>query len=89
MVYKADRGQTDLQFGGSSVAQLSQRSQGILQPSMKVVPAGRSASLRIIVPIVDFSRAPDDQHQAIMEGFAACELLRSLFVEHREKLLSD
>jgi hypothetical protein len=80
--------QADLQFGATSVAQLSQRSQGILQPSMKVVPASKSASIRIVVPIVDFSRAPEAQHQAIVEGFAARELLRSFFVAHREQLLS-
>jgi hypothetical protein len=88
VVYKAERGQADLQLGGTSAAQLSRRSQGILQPSMKVVPAAKSASIRIIVPIVDFSRAPEDQHQAIVEGLAACEVLRSFFVAHREKLLS-
>lgn len=54
---------------------------------MKVRPAKKSASIRIEVPIVDFARAPEDQHQAIVDGFAACELLRSFFVKHREKLL--
>ncbi|MBJ7403415.1 MAG: hypothetical protein JHD07_09000 [Bradyrhizobium sp.] len=87
VVYKAERGYADLQFGDTSVTQLSQRSLGILQPSMKVRPAKKSASIRIEVPIVDFARAPEDQHQAIVDGFAACELLRSFFVKHREKLL--
>jgi hypothetical protein len=89
VAYKAERGQADLQFGGTSATQLLRRSHGILQPSMKVVPAAKSASIRIIVPIVDFSRTPEDQNQAIVEGLAACELLRSFFVEHREKLLSE
>lgn len=88
IVFKGERGQADLQFGGTSTSQLTQRSQGILQPSMKVVPAAKSASIRINVPILDFSRAPEDQHQAIVEGLAACELLRSFFALHREKLLS-
>lgn len=88
VVYKAERGQADLQFGATSVAQLSQRSEGILQPSMKVEPAAKSSSIRIIVPIVDFARAPEDQHQAIIEGLTSCEVLRSFFVMHREKLLS-
>lgn len=89
VVYKAERGQVDLQFGGTSVTQLSQRSRGILQPSMKLVPAAKSASIRIIVPIVDFSRPPEDQRQEIIEGLAACEVLRSFFVEYREKLLPE
>jgi hypothetical protein len=88
VVYKAERGQADLQFGGTSVVQLSQRSEGILQPSMKVVPAAKSASIRIAVPIIDFSQTPEDQHQAIVEGLTACETLRSFFVAHRNKLLS-
>lgn len=87
LVYKAERGQVDLQFGGTSVAQLSRRSEGILQPSMKVEPAAKSASIRIVVPIVDFVRAPEDQHQAIIEGFATCEVLRSFFAMHRRELL--
>jgi hypothetical protein len=87
VIYKAERGQADLQFGGTSAAQLAQRSQGILQPSMKVVPAAKSASIRIAVPSIDFSRPPEDQHQAIVAGLAACELLRSFFVLHWEKLL--
>jgi hypothetical protein len=89
VVYKAERGEADLQFGSTSVAQLSQRSQGILQPSMKVVPAAKSASIRINLPAIDFSRPPEDQRQAIVEGLAACELLRSFFVMHRGKLLQD
>ncbi len=86
VVYKAERGHADLQFGGTSVAQLSQRALGILQSTMKVQPAKKSASIRIKVSTVDFTRAPEEQHQAIVEGFAACELLRSFFVVHREKL---
>jgi hypothetical protein len=88
LVYKAERGHVDLQFGGTSVAQLSLRSDGILLPSMKVRPAAKSASVRVLVPTLDFARAPDEQHQAIVEGFAACELLRIFFVMHGEKLLS-
>lgn len=89
VVYKGERGHVDLQFGGTSTSQLMQRSQGILQPSMKVVPAAKSASIRVNVPIIDFSRAPEDQRQLIIEGLAASELLRSFFVLHREKLLSS
>ncbi|UQR61657.1 PD-(D/E)XK nuclease family protein [Bradyrhizobium sp. C-145] len=82
VVYKAERGHVDLQFGSTTAAELSLRSDRILQSSMKVERAAKSASIRVRVPIVDFAQAPEEQHQAIVEGFAACELLRSFFVMH-------
>lgn len=87
IVYKAGRGQVDLQFSGTAAGALARRAEGILDSTMKVVQANKSASIRIFVPEIDFRGSANTQEAAITEGFKACERLRMLFVEHRARLL--
>ena len=87
VIYKGGRGQADLQFRGTTAAALAAAAEGLLDGTMKVVPASKSASIRIFVPPIDFRGAVEDQQAAITEGFAACERLRTLFVEHGQRLL--
>jgi hypothetical protein len=89
IAYKAERGQVDLQFADTRSASLAQRVEGLLDGTMKVVPAEKSASVRITVSPVDFQGAAVEQEPSIVEGFAACERLRVFFVENREQLLSN
>lgn len=81
IVYKAERGQADLQFSGTSAAELEARVRTFLEPDMQVVPAAKSASVRIAVPQIDFNGSAEEQHAAICAGLEACERLRVLFME--------
>jgi hypothetical protein len=89
VAYKAERGQVDLQFASTTSAALARRTEGVINRSMKVVSAAKSASIRISVPSVDFFGSAEKQEAAIIEGFAACERLRVFFVTYRERLLGD
>lgn len=81
VVYKAERGQADLQFSGTGTAQLAALVETLLDPDMRVVSAGKSASVRVAVPEISFSGSAEEQHAAICAGLEACERLRTLFVE--------
>lgn len=79
LVLKAERGQADLMFGRTELAEM----QGIamlLEPDMKVAKASNSASIRIEVPTIDFAADGDSQTEAIKTGLAACERLRKFVV---------
>ena len=81
LIYKANRGQADLQFRRTNVAQLRARVGALLERDMQVVRATKSASVRLAVPKIDFSGAPKPQQMAILAGLKACERLRALYVE--------
>lgn len=85
LVLKADRGYADLQFSGTGSAELLARTGAFLDPDMKVVPAGKSASIRIEVMSIDFNGSPLGQQAAMEQGFEACERLRTWFVRHRTR----
>ncbi|PZQ14335.1 MAG: hypothetical protein DI565_13025 [Ancylobacter novellus] len=87
LVWKAERGQADLQFASTLEADLAQRCEGILGPGMSVVQASKSASVRVATRFLDFRTDPSDQEDVIVEGLVACERLRALFVENRARLL--
>jgi hypothetical protein len=81
LVYKAERGQADLQFSRTSPFDLSKAVGHLLDSSMNVVSAGKSASIRIAVPTVSFGASAQDQTVRIVEGLIACEKLRAFFVQ--------
>ena len=87
LIYKMERGQVDLQFRNTDVEVLTQRCQGILAHGMEVRPAGKSASIRVLIPAIDFARAAEEQVAAIHDGIDVCERVRVFFVEHRDLLL--
>jgi hypothetical protein len=76
LIYRANRGQADLQFRRTNVAQLAARVGARLDPDMRVVRATSSASMRLAVPKIDFSGAPEQQ-AAIRAGLEAYERLHS------------
>ena len=73
LIYKANKGYADLQFRRTNVAEL--------QRDMQVVRATKSASVRLAVPKIDFSGAPEPQQAKIRAGLKACERLRAFYVE--------
>jgi hypothetical protein len=86
IVLKAERGQADLQFAGTSAAELESRASHISLAGMSVAAAAKSASIRIRVPVVNFTAAPAGQTEGIRAGLEGCELLRRFYIEHRSVL---
>jgi hypothetical protein len=87
IAYKAERGHADLQFAGTGTISLARRVEGLLDRTMGVVRAEKSASIRIAVRPINFHGSAKEQETSIIEGFNTCERLRAFFVEHREPLL--
>lgn len=87
LVWKAERGQVDLQFADTSQSELARRCGSLLDATMQVVPASKSACVRIAVSDIDFRADPITLETKIVEALAACERLRAFFVERRERLL--
>ena len=83
IVYKPARENADIQFSNTQVATLEDAVAGILDSDMTIAKAGKSASIRLKVPRVDFGLPPDDQQDAIRQGVVAAERLRCLFIENR------
>lgn len=81
IVYKASRGQVDLQFGNMSPGDLSAVVSGLLDPEMTVVKAAKSASVRLNVPTIDFGSRDGCQEDHIRTGLAQAERLRRFFLE--------
>jgi hypothetical protein len=88
IVYKAERGKVDLQFAATNESKLRHRAANILAPDMEISRAGKSASIRLLVPKIEFSVAADGQEPRLKAGLVACERLRTFFVAHRDILLA-
>lgn len=87
VAYKAERGQVDLQFGKTTVAQLTAATEGLLDTAMTVEKASGSASIRVRVPAIDF-HSSEDQTDRMRSGLEACERMRAFFLENKVRLLS-
>lgn len=85
IVLKADRGYADLQFRGKTVGELEELAGPLLEPSMAIARASRSASIRIEVTEVDFRSELGDQIDAMTAGLRACERLRQFYLSHRKR----
>jgi hypothetical protein len=48
---------------------------------MRIVPASKSASVRVAVPTIDFNGSAEQQQTAICTGLEVCQRLRELYVE--------
>lgn len=83
IVYKPSHENADLQFSNTQVATLENAVAGVLDSDMTIAEAGKSASIRLKVPRVDFGLPPDGQRDAIRQGVTAAERLRRLFIENR------
>lgn len=84
LVHKANCGHVDLRFGGTSPSELARLCAAFLATEMKVVKAGKSASIRIELPSkVDFEGGLSSQDEAILTGLRVAEQLRQFFVDHR------
>lgn len=85
IVYKPARsfGNADLQFANTREATLRDAVGGALAADMSVAAAGKSASIRIKVPVVDFGLLPDEQEGAIRQGLQAAERLRVFYIEQQ------
>jgi hypothetical protein len=87
LVWKAERGQVDLQFRSRSAADLEKACMHLLRPNMSVVTAGKSASIRMEVPPIDFSGDTYGQRSAIEAGITASEQLRQYYAANRADLI--
>jgi hypothetical protein len=87
IAWKAERGQVDLQFSGTTPEELMLCAEGLLEPDMKVVQASKSSSIRIEVPMIDFNAHPAAQNKNMVVGLVACERLRQLFAVQKISLL--
>lgn len=83
VVYKAERGQVDLQFKDTSVAELAKLAGTLISDKWKIVKASKSASIRIGVPKIDFTNGMPNEADAI-EGLSACEKLRGFFCDNED-----
>ena len=72
----------DIQFRRTTETALRARVAEILEHGMSVEKAGKSASIRVQVPTVDFRREPEGQEDAIRAGLYAAERLRRFFLDH-------
>ena len=79
LVWKAERGQVDLQFSETGTAELEGGAGKLGEPDMTVEPAGKSASIRLLVPAIDFARPPQEQLADIDAGLLTCERLRQFY----------
>lgn len=79
----------DLQLSGVSDADLTVAVSGLLEDDMVVVRTGKSASIRLTAPPVDFERAPRDQLANIREWLRQAERLRRFFLDYRPLELLD
>ena len=82
IVYKAARGQVDLQFSSTTVLELERVVGTLIKADMSVVQAGKSAGVRVNVPDVKFSSAAEPQIESIRIGLYQAERLRRFFVEN-------
>ena len=83
VVYKPAHGNADLQFSNMREDVLRQAIGSLLDSDMAVAQAGKSASIRIKVPSVDFGQPPEGQQEAIRQGIQAAERLRQFFIGNR------
>lgn len=81
LVYKAERGQADLQFASMSMEHLQSTVGSLIESDMQVVQAKKSASVRIVVPTIEFASDPTAQKEKIIAGLLACDRLRQFFAE--------
>ena len=79
--YKGAHCEVDLQFSGMNDADLGAALRGVLESDMSVEKAGKSASVRVEVPLVDFDRMPEGQEDSIRDGLYAAERLRLFFID--------
>lgn len=82
IVYKASRGQVDLQFKSMPPSKLESLLVNLIEPDMSVVKASKSASVRISVPALEFSTSAEPQKEAIHSGLRQVERLRRFFLEN-------
>ena len=73
----------DLEFRDMAQATLEEAVSDSLDSDMYVEKAGKSASIRIHAPPIDFALPPDEQADGIREWLGHAERLRQFFVDHR------
>ena len=82
IVFKANKGFCDLQFGHTLAQELYLKVRDHLSERMSVVQAGKSASVRIVVSPIWFENAFEEHVDEVEEALAAiselCELSKKL-----------
>lgn len=83
IVYKFKHGNADLQFSNTNERTIRNLVGNLLDSSMTVERAAKSASIRIKVPSVDPGRSPAEQEESIKQGIQAAEGLRVFCINKR------
>jgi hypothetical protein len=80
LLHKLDKGVVDLSIRSAAdrIGELRERNLSILEQGVQLVPTGKSASFRILVPRVDRLASPDGQQEAMRAGLAAAHRLAQL-----------
>ena len=85
VVFKADKGFCDLQFGKTTAEELCLKTQGMLSENMDVVRANKSASIRIKVTPIDmkdeFANKVSEVEQALEAMWTLYDLSKRIAVE--------
>ena len=86
IVHKLRHGNVDLQLAGLAprVPALGQRLAGVLSPAMTLAKAGKSAAVRLRVPILDTGAEFNRQTEVALGGLAAASTLLAWYVDHAE-----
>lgn len=83
--HKLDQGAVDLQISGAVdlVQELKSILGDALEPDMSVLPATKSAAIRLTVPLLNIARDPKLQEEAIQASISAAENLLAWFLKHQ------
>lgn len=73
LIHKMGRGDVDLQFSGAAedTDSFTNQYEPLLEEDMKIIPTGKSLSIRIEVPSISDTVDPEDQHDQIVAGIEA------------------
>lgn len=88
LVHKLFKGVVDLQIPGlgDKIQELSKNLEGKLEDDIEIVKTGKSASLRISVPVIDRFDSFEEQFDDIKIGFAALSRLLKIGIEIKNLL---
>ena len=90
ILHKSEKGYVDLEFSGrgEEINKLKRLTDGMLYENMRWEPTGKSASIRIIVKKMDFSKPFNNYLDEIKEVFEAVRMLNKL-VEDKLSYIAD
>jgi len=86
LIHKLAHGAVDLQIAASDPAVLQQAVSGRLTEGMRVVKCGKSAAIRMEVPVLNAGRPLKDQEHAVRQGLVAAQALKAWAASNTDAL---